>query len=221
MVNPTPLSAVPPTMPAPETLFGWSPQTWDLLDKLDILLGDAITFLTILSILVGFMKRKEIRRWFTTNRFPSVGGALTEARNFEGLVFTISKADTPRWVIEQSRPEYVGLIHTHESGEVANLIRDFAKAMNAKVLTEEISDPDDPYDTHQAATALLGRMKQAGKTRLAVDITGGKVPMSVGAFMAAEEHGATSLYVACRFDPQLKMPDMTTARLTRVSQPAT
>jgi N-acetylmuramic acid 6-phosphate (MurNAc-6-P) etherase len=28
-----------------------------------------------------------------------------------------------------------------------------------------------------------------------VDITGGKTPMSVGAFMAAEERGATSLYV--------------------------
>jgi len=50
-----------------------------------------------------------------------------------------------------------------------------------------------------------------------VDVTGGKLPMSLGAFMAAEESGADTLYVASEFDPQLKRPDMRTARIRRIS----
>ena len=80
-------------------------------------------------------------------------------------------------------------------------------------------DPDDPTQSRQAAAALLAMMQRAGHEKLAVDITGGKTPMSLGAFMAAEEAGAASLYVASGFDVNLRKPDMRTARVRVISLP--
>lgn len=201
-------------------LFGWSEHTWDVLDKIGILWSDTMALVTIAGSLYAAIKRRQILQWFRRNRFPSVGGALSSNERYDGIVFTVSKPDTPCWVIESVRPRFVGLIHTEASGDAARAIQDCAARVGAQVLAQQIADPDDPFDSRQAAAYLLSRMKRDGCGSLGVDITGGKVPMSLGAFMAAEEQGATSLYVTCAFDPQLRRPDMTTARLTRVSQPA-
>lgn len=202
-------------------LFGLSESAWDLLDKIGILWSDFMAAVTIAGSLYGVIKRREILQWFRRNRFPNVGGALNATKRYDGIVFTVSKPDTPCWVIESVRPRVVGLIHTEASREAAEAIRACAGKVGAQVFAQQIADPDDPFDSRQAAAYLLSRMKRDGCNSLGVDITGGKVPMSLGAFMAAEEQGATSLYVTCAFDAQLKRPDMTTARLTRVSQPAT
>lgn len=49
-----------------------------------------------------------------------------------------------------------------------------------------------------------------------MDITGGKVTMSIGAFMAAEEQGCASLYVATAFKDG--KPDIATARIPAIAQ---
>ncbi|RMD85019.1 MAG: TIGR02710 family CRISPR-associated protein, partial [Candidatus Dadabacteria bacterium] len=53
----------------------------------------------------------------------------------------------------------------------------------------------------------------------AVDVTGGKVPMSLGAFMAAEEAGTPSIYVTAEYDARLQRPRAETARVVRLSTP--
>lgn len=201
-------------------LFGWCESTWDLFDKIGILLGLLLALGTIGSLLYGFIKRDEIRRWLNGNRFPRIGGNLEDADKYDGLVITVSKPETPAWVIAQVHPAWIGLIYTKESEKSAQHISEAARRAGVgKILREEIQDPDDPHDTHQAVSSILSRMKEGGIHDLAVDITGGKVPMSLGAFMAAEEHHAASLYVASTFDKELKRPDMNSARLTRISQP--
>jgi hypothetical protein len=82
-----------------------------------------------------------------------------------------------------------------------------------------VADPNDPAVSRSQVALLLSELHQAGCRKIAVDLTGGKLPMSLGAFMAAEEAGVTSLYVATDFDRYLKVPDMRTAILRQMSQP--
>lgn len=57
-----------------------------------------------------------------------------------------------------------------------------------------------------------------GCANIAVNVTGGNVLMSLGAFMAAEEAGKDSLYISADFELRLKKPDMRTARITVMSR---
>lgn len=82
-----------------------------------------------------------------------------------------------------------------------------------------MENPDDPAEARERAQALLHRMRAAGAPRCAVDITGGKTPMSLGAFMAAVEAGVSTLYLASRYDDRLQRPDPHSARIHCISRP--
>lgn len=200
-------------------LFGWSDGVWQTLDQFGILLGDFMLTSTLILGIVGFMRRNDIRRWLTRNRFPEVGGT-PENTHWEGLVFTVSKTETPRWVLEKVRPKHAAFVASRESFPVAEELAQFARGLGIEVHGPlSIADPNEPAESRQATSLLLSALKSAGCTSVAVDVTGGKVPMSLGAFMAAEETGAASLYVAADFGAGLKQPDMRTARLLCVSRP--
>lgn len=201
-------------------LFGWSDGVWLFLDQLGILFGDALLLLTYTGIIVGFLKRDRIRRWFTRNCFPEVGVHGIEGMAWDGIVFTVSHRETPYWVMKQLRPKAVAFIASEQSRTIAEELREAARELSIEaVLSIQAVDPDDPAQSHHAAAVLLAAMKHKGYEKLAVDITGGKTPMSLGAFMAAEEAGAASLYVASRFDEALKKPNMRTAQVRVISLP--
>lgn len=84
----------------------------------------------------------------------------------------------------------------------------------------KIDDVDDPAPTRRAVMQLIGNLRAAGAVLIAVDLTGGKTPMSLGAFMAAEECGVQTFYVATDFDAALNQPRLPSARIVRVSRPA-
>ena len=198
-------------------LFGWSDTAWHYIDQVGVLLG----YLPVLLIIIAFFTRNELRRWLTRNRFPSVIGEVQDALYFDGIVFTVSNADVPRHVIECLKPKRIGLVCTAESRQYADQIKAHMQAQGGSVHdVVQIGNPDDPQESRRAARYLLDGMKQGGCETLAVDVTGGKTPMSLGAFMAAEEAGATTLYVASHFDNTLKQFDMRTAPVVRVSTPS-
>jgi hypothetical protein len=47
---------------------------------------------------------------------------------------------------------------------------------------------------------MIDEAKAEGVKQIAVDITGGKTPMSIGMFLAAEEEKIDSLYVSAKYD---------------------
>lgn len=201
-------------------IFGWSDQAWLCLDQTGILVGDILMVLTIIGAIWVFFKQDQVRRWFTNNRFPEVGGEFDDdAMDWDGLVFTVSHAEVPKWVMQHCKPSVIALIASDQSREKSLEISGLAVTMGIQVSsTHYVSDADDPQQSRRAVAKALGEMRDHGHKHLAVDVTGGKTPMSLGAFMAAEEAGADTLYVACRFDPQLKKPDMSTATIRRISE---
>lgn len=202
--------------------LGWDEDVWTFLDRLSILESHLMFLLALLGGFVGFLKREDIRRWFARNHFPNVGPDLDDAENWRAVVFTVSHAELPTWVMESTRPEHIGLVATPESQDAAQRIAAQARKQNIRVhgpLTVE--NPDDPAESRAQTRLLLARLREAGiaPEDMAVDITGGKTTMSLGAFMAAEEMGVSTLYVASRYDAALRRPDMRSARLHCISKP--
>ena len=196
-------------------LFGWSDEVWQTFDQLGIIAGDAIMLITIVVASYGFIKRNDLRSWLTRNRFPSIGGNLEHAR-WQGLVFTVSRAEVPFWVIEQVQPSGIGLLVTEASRAEGEKIRQRAQQSGISVSMETLNDPDDPAEAKRKTQDLLHRLQDQGLNEIAVDITGGKTPMSLGAFMAAEESGSDSIYVTTAHKDN--KPDMTTAQIKAISQ---
>lgn len=203
-----------------DNLFGWSEATWHLIDQVGILLGVLMGISWIVGLPLALLKREEIRRWFTRNRFPNVGATLESEQRWDALAFTVSHKDLPQWVVDVLKPAYVGLIATDASREAAREIATLAKQRGLEVLSPVYLDnPDDPAEAFAQTRLLLRRLRETGAERIAVDITGGKTPMSLGAFMAAEELGVSSLYVTSNYDKALRRPDMRTAQIRCISRP--
>lgn len=190
--------------------------TWQLLDRYGILLGDILMTLSIIGAGLGFIKRHDLRRWLTRNQFPSVGGS-PEHNRWQGMVFTVSRGNVPLWVIAQVRPSAVGLLATEASRGESEAIRQTAAQQGIAVFSQNLDNPDDPAECKRKTAQLIHDLRSLSLTDIAIDITGGKVPMSLGAFMAAEEHGCPSLYVTAGYKDN--KPDMTTARLIAISEP--
>lgn len=201
-------------------LFGWSEEWWLFLDQYGILLGDLITTLTLILAAVGYLNREAIRRWITHNRFPAVGGTAAAAASWDAIVFTLSHPDVPQWVMQQARPKIIGILATEQSRAAADEVRAAAKGLGirvAGVLT--LHEPDDPREAKRLVAHLIQLAAEQEAEHLAVDITGGKTTMSLGAFMAAEEAGAATLYVSTKYDETLRRPDMRTAHIRCISSP--
>lgn len=198
--------------------FGLTDATWLILDRFSMLLGLVTGIITLLALFIGYFNRERLRRWLSRNRFPAIGGSLAENTRYDGLVFTISKPETPVWVLGQIKPRAVVFVASEQSRGVADALK-AAAADVANALVVTIGTADDPGDTRLAVRQAIERLNTLGCMSIAVDVTGGKVPMSLGAFMAAEEAGVDSLYVSAGYDQTLNKPDMRTAKIIVVSRP--
>ena len=197
-------------------LFTFDESTWLWLDRYGIIVGDLLMTFTFLATIYGFICRNKLRNWFKRNQFPSIGGQL-EHSHWQGIIFTVSRKEVPLWVIKQINPRAIGLLSSESSRNAAQEIRVFAQQMGILIIEEEvINDPDDPAEVNRKAKKIMHELKDKGLDEMAMDITGGKTPMSLGAFMAAEEMGVDSIYVTTEYKD--KKPDITTAKIKAISQ---
>lgn len=212
-----------PTEAATQTksqLFAWSEQTWNYLDQVGILLGNIGFVIAIAGAVWGIIRRDRVRAFFTRNKFPNTGREVDDCLHRPGMIFTISKPDLPKWVVEKSQAQHIGLVATAQSRKVASELKTLWEQQGKTVYGPvEIRNPDSPADTRHAVMHLLALMSAAGIEQVAVDLTGGKVPMSLGAFMAAEEAGVTTLYVTAEYSHELNKVDMRTANIISISEP--
>ncbi len=184
-------------------LFGWSESTWLLLDQIGIVTGDILMALTIVGGVVAWFHRERLRRWFKQG-VPLVDVDAEETARWDALVFTVSRPDLPKLVIRNRKPEAIGLLATEQSQTAADDIAAFARAEGIRVFgPRRIDDPDNPVEGRDEALQLIRRMREQGLDRIAVDVTGGKTPMSIGAFQAAETENCDVLYVSSDSDSHM------------------
>ncbi len=195
-------------------------ETWLLLDRYGIVLGDSMLTLSVLAAIIGFFRRNDLKRWLRRNSFGRIGTPTPPDLELDALLLPVSKADIPNWIIDTQRPRYLALIATPQSLDAARQIEEHAYRQGAVSVTiATLMDTDDAKACRDLATSLLRQLQDAGAQRLGADTTGGKVPMSLGVFMAAEEAGVATLYVSADYDDALKRPKLDTARLILISTP--
>lgn len=188
-------------------LFGWAESTWLWLDQIGILGGDIMLVITVLGGIWAIINRNRIRAWLRRYRFPVAGDQAGSGETWDALIFTVSRADLPQWVIEQKTPAAVGVIASAQSQAEADQITRLAQKRGMTIGAAVVSDPDDPAEARAAAKQLVRQLREQGHQRIAIDITGGKTPMSLGAFMAAQEEGCDTLYVTAKYNDKLNKPD--------------
>ena len=204
--------------PQLDQLFGLSQQTWLSIDQSATLLGMLTSVLALAALLLGALNRDRLRAWLTRNRFPQVGQHPAPDARWDAIVFTVSRPEVPCWVLETHKPKLIGLVVTAGSRAAGDEIANSARAQGIEVLpSEEMANPDDPAEARTKTRRLLEDVAARGIERAGVDVTGGKVPMSLGAFMAAEEALADTLYVTVEYDKG--KPRMNTAKVLPISKP--
>ncbi len=193
---------------------------WIYSDRFGIVVGDILMIFTIYGMFDSYYNSNSFfRKWigkFKRNTFPE-RLATTEHTRWDGIIFTLSKEEVPRWVIQQAQPKIVGLLTTQQSQACAEALKNLAQQRQMRILEERINNVDDPFEAKRKTHELIQELQQAHATDIAVDITGGKTPMSLGAFMAAEEAGVGSIYITS--DYKNNQADMSTAQIKTIIEP--
>ncbi|HFQ91602.1 MAG TPA: hypothetical protein ENK29_01840, partial [Chromatiales bacterium] len=200
-------------------LFGLSAQTWLWLDQFGILFGNILILLTFIGAAAAFLRRDSLRRWLQAMRFRRVGERISDVRGrWQGVIFTVSHEETPRWVIDMVEPDAIALVATMQSMPAAESLLGHAREKGIRATGPLLLDEaDDPGETRDQVKRAIRKMRREGIQHIAVDVTGGKTPMSLGAFMAAQELAVPAIYVTAPHDEKLRRPDLTRAVVRVVS----
>ncbi len=189
------------------TFGGWLSEAWiRSFDNAGILLGYVVSCISVALGAVALIRRREIRRWLFGRRFPGAGAPVIPMQDqVRAIVIPVSRREQPEWILRHLRPEQVSLLYTRKTKEVAvRLAREFGGTVtfepDAAAIErgdDVLEHPDDPQASRALVQSFLRRFEAHGvpRAKTFVDTTGGKVPMSIGAFQAAEELGVSSIYV--------------------------
>ena len=168
-----------------------------------VTIGNIVNGISLLGILLTFffLHPLSFLKKMESKNFPSSSDHPPKT-SYDALLFTVSKADIPIWMMKHYQPKSMGLIGSDEVLESINKIKEEAKKLGIKVYCRSLvaTDVDVVVRAKHETLEIIKELLQTGSYHLALDITGGKTPMSIGAFLAAEQEGIDSLYVTAAFD---------------------
>jgi len=107
-------------------------------------------------------------------------------------------------ILENQKPSFVGIIFTKlSSSTLEELRRDYPEALKEETTFCEEADAMDVQSVYAAARKIavsILAQRGVGRDEMAIDVTGGTVPMSIGSFRAAEDLGISTQYVRSHYD---------------------
>ena len=165
-----------------------------------ILLLSCVVLVTVLYMISAWTK------WFSPS-LPCISEGKALIQNRKGIIFTLGRyshrKNSPLLkVLQRQKPQFCGFLGTIETSQskAVDQIVELAR-LNAAEIKEEINSPVDMEATRAATIKLIEWMleKKLQPQDIVVDVTGGMVPMSLGAYMAANEMGVDVQYVASEF----------------------
>jgi len=171
------------------------------------LFGYAASCLALAAAWIGWFYRFELLKEFGKRYFVNTGRPLAvQADRIQAMVIPVSNAILAEWILFSLRPHSVAFVYTETTRHIAlNLATDFSEvgirffptAANIRESEFVLSTPDDPRKARELVRLFIDHFLAAGipAGNIFVDTTGGKVPMSIGAFQAAEEANISSTYI--------------------------
>jgi len=179
-------------------------------DNAGIVLGYLVTCLSVGAAVTAYFSRQAIQRWLhrmlSLRRFEGLGTDFDPLREkVEAIVIPVSRRQQPEWIMRHLRPKHVAFLFTEQSKDVTRELLSIASELAIEVVNGAkdinsgvgLTTPDDPLKSKEAGKVLIERILQLGidSRRVFVDTTGGRVPMSIGLFQAAEEMGVSTIYI--------------------------
>lgn len=191
------------------------------IHSLTILVEYLKTSIELTLIIIAVKNWKPIYRWILGKReFRGTGEEFTFPKDkVKAIIVPVSRTEQPEWIIRHLEPKYVAFLYTEQKKNHAiKLIKLFSEKIHFVNTLKEIeqgqnilSNPDNPNEAKEIVKKFIERFIAQGikEENIFVDTTGGKVPMSIGAFQAAEEMGVSSIYIVGKGnDGTIKEPSL-------------
>jgi len=180
-------------------------------DRAGIIFGYIVTCLSTAIAITAFISRNEIAGWISRlarrRQFEGLGTPFDPLREkVDAIVIPVSRAEQPEWIMRHLKPRFVGLVFTEKTRKVTEELMQTASTLGIEPifgresLVRGLSDPNDPARSRSIARTMIEGVLANGvlANRIFVDTTGGRVPMTIGLFQAAEEAGVSSIYLTGR-----------------------
>ncbi len=185
-----------------------------VFDNAGIIMGFVGMCLTAAMGLWVWKEKEEVRNFFLNSPPDLKNFTDIEVDKVQAMIIPVSRKEQPEWILYHLKPNRVKFLYTPKSHAVA---RELYEKFNSDVIGRKIDEvPEvrkdnvgreitpgwiknafDPEEVYNEVLAMLDQLISDGysKDNIFVDTTGGTVPMSIGAFMAAEEMGVSTVYV--------------------------
>ena len=185
----------------------------ETLDHAGIVLGYVLSCLAGMGILLTVLNpsavRRVLSRFLPRRTFEGAGKDFEVSEHrVEAVVVPVSDKTTvqPDYILCQLKPKQASLLYTERSQPNALSIvrnpeyKDVRFHPNESEIKQGnfmIREPTRPSQSKAFARYFIERFLDEGiqPENIFVDTTGGTVPISIGAFQAAEEMGVSSIYV--------------------------
>ncbi len=172
-------------------------------EEIDLLFTwfERVTF--ILSYIVAgvaFVWRKRLRRWWHTNEFFRIGGVVSQEKHWDCIILNPSNPDVWKKLLETTKPRNIGLIKSNWSARFIPQIIDYSNDNGSKTFIVEIQNESAISEIKKNVLRLIDDLNSQNIKDIAVDITGGKKPMAIAMFMAAEEARCETIYIDTDWD---------------------
>lgn len=173
---------------------------WNDLGNADIVLGYLVTCFTIALGIIAWFRRQDIRSWFRKRQFINVGLPFDIPKDkIQAIIAPVSSHGIQaQWILECLKPKYASLLYTEQSrNKTLEIIQEYSNKgiqffPNFEAVQKNESMVDDVFNPQKSkglTKEFLYHYNNKGisLSKIFVDTTGGTVPMSIGAFQAAEE----------------------------------
>lgn len=184
---------------------------WDVLDKIATVMDIIVGSIALWSVLLPSSFWGVVRKYMHGNLHS--GGEEVDNIQADGVIFTVSKKETPLWTIDKVGPQRIHLIGSPQSNDAMAALKDYAHKKNIAFSEAELRDVDDVAESRRLVNHAIAQLQQHGCKEIVVDVTGGKTPMSIGAFQAGDEADLSVIYVSAPFDASLRVPDLNRAKI--------
>lgn len=147
------------------------------------------------------------------------GGEELTTLKVDGAIYTVSKKETPIWCMEKIKPNHVILIGSVKTAEVEQQIQEQAQRRHIHVQQViKLHDVDDVVECREQTLHAIQELRHQGCKRIAVDITGGKTTMSIGAFQAGDQENIDVIYITAPYDRNLGHPNLELAKIYAIRE---
>ncbi|HQU73026.1 MAG: hypothetical protein KDI06_14010 [Calditrichaeota bacterium] len=195
-----------------------SPPVLKTLDNAGIVFSYLLTCLSVAGAIYAVFHRYQIRKWLFRQTFENLGDSFDVAPTaIQAIIIPVSRREQPEWILRWLQPRHVAFLYTEHSKTVTEeLTREFEEHVEFLHPPEAIAknkdclqDPYNPEKAYELAKNLIQHFINRGISpgNIFVDTTGGTVPMSVGAFQAAESTGVSSIYIVGKEKGFIKNPE--------------